>query len=68
MLDIMKTNGIVDFLGNITIYMNDNLSEDIDNLSEDIIDYFFINGEYAYIDNKDTLWCEIDGFNITFIY
>lgn len=55
MLDIMKTNGIVDFLGNITIYMNDNLSEDIDNLSEDIIDYFFINGEYAYIDNKDTL-------------
>lgn len=61
MLDIMKTNGIVDFLGNITIYMNDNLSEDI-------IDYFFINGEYAYIDNKDTLWCEIDGFSITFIY
>lgn len=61
MLDIMKTNGIVDFLGNITIYMNDNLSEDI-------IDYFFINGEYAHINNKDTLWCEIDGFSITFIY
>ena len=61
MLDIMKTNGIVDFLGNITVYMNDNLSEDI-------IDYFFINGEYTYVDNKNTLWCEIDGFNITFIY
>lgn len=38
MLDIMKANGIVDFLGNITVYMNNNLSEDI-------IDYFFINGE-----------------------
>lgn len=49
------------FLGNITIYMNDILSEDI-------INYFFINGKYAYIDNEDTLWCEIDGFNITFIY
>lgn len=49
------------FLGNITIYMNDNLSEDI-------INYFFINGKYAYIDNEDTLWCEIDGFNIIFIY